>query len=63
MNEEDLQRYCKLDHFNAKTYIDGLKQNKPKYRWCGPDTYTANEKARAVADKYFDDPSRVPKYD
>lgn len=59
---EDLHRYTRLDHFHAGTYLKELQYDKPRFRWCGPDSYTANEKAQALA-KYFDDPSRVPKYD
>ena len=47
-NEEDLDTYMKLDHFNAKQHEDDIKDkrfSKSRIRWEGPDSYTVNDKA------------------
>ena len=60
--QESLETYVKLDHFRAKQYEDDAKLSKARIRWCGPDTYTVNDRAEALK-SFFSDPSRVPHYD
>lgn len=61
-NAESLETYVKLDHFKAKQYEGDLKLNNARIRWCGPDTYTVNDRAEALR-PVFSDPSRMPHYD
>lgn len=49
-----------MDHFRANQHSDDL--SKARIRWCGPDTYTVNDKAQSLK-TFFTDPSRVPQYD
>lgn len=63
LTEEDLLQYTKLDHFNSKQHLQDLDLKKARYRWCGPDTYTANDKAEENLKLLFQDPDRLPKYD
>jgi hypothetical protein len=56
---EDLQTYVKLDHFRSKQYESDAKLSNARIRWCPPDTYTVNDKAKTLKD-YFDDPERLP---
>ena len=64
-DKEDLDTFIKLDYFKSKTHMDGMKDkrlNKSRIRWCGPDTFTVNNKAEKYRN-LFDDPSRLPYYD
>jgi hypothetical protein len=42
--------------------IKEKKFSKERIRWCGPDTYTVNDKAKSLSN-LFNDPNRVPYYD
>jgi hypothetical protein len=61
-HSEDLNTYVKLDHFNAKQYVEDAQLNNARIRWAGPDTYTVNDKAQALRHN-FKDASRLPYYD
>lgn len=37
--------------------------NKARYRWCGPDTYVANDKAEENLKMLFEEKDRLPRYD
>jgi len=63
IGEEDLMQYTKLDHFNAKQHLNDVQLSKSRHHWCGPDTYTANDKADKNLKYLFSDPSRLPEYD
>lgn len=63
MNAEDLVQYTRLDNFKSKQYISDLDLKKSRYRWCGPDSYVANDHADQNLKLYFNDPDRLPKYD
>lgn len=67
LNEESLETYVKLDHFREKTYLKDATSReghlgKARIRWNGPDTYTVNDKVKAMK-HLFSDPDRLPTYD